>query len=174
MKTLRTTLVIAAILLLSPFTSYSQSGNVTLEYPNSATSLEVVQKYLNALQNGNVDAMNSQFSRDAMIYNLGGAPDSLNIAQHKEFYTNSTSQFTHKISRDLYLPVKVTDNWNEGEWVLTWGVNTVTDKTTKKTIEIPYHVAYMVKDGKINQAFYYYDMLNILEKQGYSVTAAEK
>ena len=114
--------------------------------------------------------MNAQLSKDAMAYGLGGGLDSLNVKQHKEYYKESTSTYHHSISRDIYLPIKVTNNWNEGEWVLAWGTNTVTNKKSRVKITIPYHIAYMVTDGKISEIYYFYDMLNILSKEGWSIT----
>jgi ketosteroid isomerase-like protein len=169
MKTLKATLIIAFFMAWMPFTTQAQQGEVTLEFTNAATALELVQNYTKALQAGDVAKMDGQLHRDVMVYGLGGALDSLTKAQHKEYYTTSTNQFKHKLSNELYLPVKVTNNWNEGEWVLSWGVNTVTDKVTGKSIRIPYHTATKVVDGKIATMNYWYDMLNILTQQGYEV-----
>ena len=169
MKTLKITLVLALVLMLTPFISNAQEMAVTLEFQNAATALEVVQKYTKALQAGDVATMNAQFAPNAMIYGLGGGLDSLTVDQHNDYYTNSTKQYKHSLSQELYLPVKVTNNWNEGEWVLSWGTNTVTDKATGKTITIPYHTASTVVDGKITFVRYWYDMLNILKNQGFDI-----
>ena len=99
---------------------------------------------------------------------------SLNVQQHKEYYTNSTNQFKHSISGDLYLPVKVENNWNEGEWILSWGTNTITNKKTGKEVVIPYHTASLIQDNKIIYIRYYYDMLNVLTTQGYTITPPKK
>lgn len=163
--------LLAAITLLFAFSKiHGQENNVTLEFDNAETALELVQNYVKALQTGDVDAMNAQLADNAMIYGLGGGLDSLNVTQHKEYFKNSTATYNHVISQDLYLPVKVTDNWNEGEWVLSWGTNTVTNKKTGKSIPIPYHTANLVQNGKIVMTRYFYDMLNILESQGYTIT----
>ena len=113
--------------------------------------------------------MNAQLADNAMIYNLGGAPDSMNVKQHHEYYKSSIADYKHEISRDLYLPVKVTDSWNEGEWVLSWGTNTVTDKKSGNQIPVPYHTASMVADGKIIALYYFYDVLHIRENQGFKL-----
>lgn len=143
---------------------------VTLEFQNAAKAMEVVQTYTKALQAGDVATMNAQFATGAMIYGLGGGLDSLTVAQHKEYYTNSTNQFKHSLSQELYLPVKVTNNWNEGEWILSWGTNTLTNKASGQIIAVPYHTASRMENGKITFIRYWYDMLNILETQGFKVT----
>lgn len=167
MKTIKITVLLAIITMLSPTITSAQES--TLEFKNAASATALVKNYIAALQNGDVDKMNAQLSKDVYIQGLGGGIDSLNYEQHKEYYTKSTSKYVHKVSRDLYLPVKVTDNWNEGEWVLSWGTNTLTNKETKKEIPIPYHTASLIADGKIIRIIYFYDMLNILVKEGLSI-----
>lgn len=168
MKIFKNTLVFALLLMLTSLISKAQ--DVTLEFPNAATALEVVQTYVKALHAGDVSKMDAQLAPDIMVHGLGGGLDSLTRAQHKEYFTNSTTQYKHSISGELYLPVKVTNNWNEGEWVLSWGTNTLTNKETGKTIVVPYHTASTVVNGKVTYMRYWYDMLNILETQGFTVT----
>ncbi|SFN86633.1 hypothetical protein SAMN04487989_10592 [Bizionia echini] len=170
MKNLKTALLSAIMLVLMPFASNAQEKNVTLDFENASTNMKLIQKYTNALQKGDVATMNAQLHQDVMIYGLGGGLDSLNMEQHKAYYTNSTSNFKHEITQDLYLPVKVTNSWNEGEWTLSWGLNTVTDKKSGQKIEIPYHTASLVVNGKIMMIRYYYDMANILSKIGWTLT----
>ncbi|HSI75155.1 MAG TPA: hypothetical protein VK957_04660 [Lunatimonas sp.] len=168
MKIFKTILASAFLLILT--TPLSMAQEVTLEFQNAAKAMEVVQTYTKALQAGDVATMNAQFATGAMIYGLGGGLDSLTVAQHKEYYTNSTNQFKHSLSQELYLPVKVTNNWNEGEWILSWGTNTLTNKASGQIIAVPYHTASRMENGKITFIRYWYDMLNILETQGFKVT----
>lgn len=161
------------ILVLLPFLAFTQESQVTIEFENGESATALIQDYVKALQNGDVNAMNSKLAESSMVYGLGGGQDSLNLKQHGDYYTESISNYKHSISRDLYLPVKVTGNWNEGEWVLTWGLNTITNKETSIEIPVPYHTASQVVDGKITRIFYYYDMLNIMESQGFKLTPKE-
>jgi ketosteroid isomerase-like protein len=169
MKRVKMTLLLASM-VMAAFVSNAQEPTVTIEFANAATASEIVQKYVKALQNGDVTTMSAQFAENAMVYGLGGGVDSLNVAQHTEYFTNTTATYKNNITQDLYLPVKVENNWNEGEWVLAWGTNTITDKKTGKNILIPYHTANLVQDGKIVSMRYFYDMLNILENQGFTIT----
>ncbi|AZQ57785.1 nuclear transport factor 2 family protein [Maribacter sp. MJ134] len=173
MRTLKMNLLLALTLLLIPSISKAQESTVTIEFDNAETASEVVQNYIAALQKGDVATMNMHLADHAMIYGLGGGLDSLNVAQHKEYFKNSTDSFKHTITQDLYLPVKVTNNWNEGEWVLAWGTNTLTNKETAETIVIPYHTANLVENGKIVMSRYFYDMMNVMMAQGYKITAPE-
>lgn len=169
MRTLKMKMLLTGLALASFFCNAQEMG-VTIEFDNAATAMQVAQNYAKALQAGDVATMNAQFAPNAMIYGLGGGMDSLTVAQHKAYYDTSTATYTHVITRDLYLPVKVTNNWNEGEWILSWGTNTVTNKKTGKAIPIPYHTASLIANGKIVSMRYFYDMLNVLTSQGFTVT----
>ena len=172
MKTLKTTIVIAILLLLTPSITNAQKS--TLEFKNAVSAETVVKSYVNALQKGDVTTMNAQLSKDAMSYGLGGGLDSLNVKQHKEYYKESTSNYTHSITRDVYLPIKVTDNWNEGEWILAWGTNTITNKKSDKKTAVPYHIAFVVANNKITHMYYFYDMSNFLKSNGWTITPPKK
>jgi hypothetical protein len=101
MKILKITMALALLMVLMPMISNAQEPVTTLEFPNSAKALEVVQKYTKALQAGDVATMNSQFAPNAMIYGLGGGLDSLTVAQHKDYYTNSTNLFKHTFRKSF-------------------------------------------------------------------------
>lgn len=146
----------------------------TLDFDNAESATNLVQAYVAALQKGDIATMNAQLADNAMIYNLGKATDSLTVSQHGEYFTTSAENYEHSISRDLYLPVKVTDSWNAGEWVLSWGVNTVTSKATGEAITVPYHTASLVENGKIVALHYFYDLLNVREKQGFKIMPPSK
>lgn len=107
MKTFK--LVIAAAFLLILTTPLSMAQEATLEFQNAAKAMVAAQTYAKALQAGDVATMNAQFATGAMIYGLGGGLDSLTVTQHNEYYTNSTNQFRHSLSQELYLPVKVSN-----------------------------------------------------------------
>ena len=174
MKISKKVIILSFLLLGISFITNAQESKVTIEFKNAETAVKLIRTYTEALQKGDANTMNAQLHEKAMIYGLGGGLDSLNVQQHKEYYTNSTNQFKHSISRDLYLPVKVDNNWNEGEWILSWGTNTITNKKTGKEVVIPYHTASLIQDNKIIYIRYYYDMLNILTTQGYAITPPKK
>ena len=174
MKISKKIIVLALLILGISFSANAQEQKVTLEFKNSEIAEKLIRTYTEALQKGDLITMNAQLHEKAMIYGLGGGMDSLNVQQHKDYYTNSTNQFTHKITNDLYLPVKVENNWNEGEWLLSWGTNTITEKKSGKDIAIPYHIVARIENGKIVFLRYFYDMLNIATSQGFTLTPPKK
>lgn len=173
MRTLNKTLFVVLVCLTVSFALSAQS-NVTLEYDNAESSMQLVKDYSQALKEANPAKMTKILAKDAMVYGLGNGMDSLTVKEHKEYFTNSFSTYKHELSGELYLPVKVTENWNAGEWVLAWGTNTLTHKKTGKQSKVPYHSASLVENGKIINIYFYYDLLNILETQGYTITPPGK
>jgi hypothetical protein len=174
MKISKKILIVALLVLGINLILNAQEPDVTLEFENAATANQLVMDYTAALQMGDVDKMNAQLHDKAMIYGLNGALDSLNVKQHKDYFINSMKEYKHSISSDLYLPVKVENNWNEGEWLLSWGTNTVTNKKTGKEFEIPFHIVSMIEDGKIVFIRYFYDLLNVATGQGFTLTPPKK
>ncbi|MDY7395099.1 nuclear transport factor 2 family protein [Aureibaculum sp. 2210JD6-5] len=168
MKTLKTIMALALTLFLTPVISNAQE--TTLEFENAESAQNLVVNYVKALQAGDVAKMTEQLAPNAMIYGLGGGLDSLTVNQHATYFKNSFDTYTHVTTGDLYLPVKVTDNWNEGEWVLAWGTNTVTNKKSGNKIVIPFHSANLVDNGKIIMIRYFYDMANIMKNSGWTLT----
>ena len=158
------------IIFLTTFIAQAQEPTVTLEFDTATIANDVVQKYVSAVKKGDIAGISGLLANDAMVYGLGGGLDSLNVAEHKTYWSKSFSNYNHSISKDLYLPVKVVNSWNEGEWLLTWGLNTITNKKTGKTSMVPYHIAFLIADGKIASISYYLDYVNLMSSQGFKIT----
>jgi len=171
MKEIKAALIFVLLVAWMPIITEAQQGEVTLKFANAATAMEVSQNFTKALQAGDVAKMDALLHKDFMVYGLGSALDSMTKAQHKEYYVASTDRYKHTMTNEVYLPLKVTNNWNEGEWMLSWGINTITDKSTGETIVIPYHTASVIVDGKIARMNYWYDILNVAVGQGYTITS---
>lgn len=169
MKKFKTTMLAMFIFLLTPVISTAQEA--TLDFDNSAIAVNLAKNYVAALQKGDVDQMRAQFSPDALIYGLSGGLDSLDVKQHYEYYTNSTNRFSYSVANTVYLPVKVHDGEiPEGEWILSWGTTTITDKESGTKVSIPFQITSLVENGKIAVMNYYFDRLNVMENLGYTLT----
>jgi len=168
MKRLKITFLFVT-LIFGVALSKAQEPTVSLDFDNGKTATENLKKYATALQNANAEGIAALMTKDAMDYGLGGVLDSLNTEQHKAYRINSLSSYKHRISNNLYLPVEFENNWNEGEWLLTCGVNTLTNTITGKVIPVPYHIASLLVEDKITAMHYYLDYINLLTKQGYKL-----
>ncbi|PRX56103.1 hypothetical protein [Flagellimonas meridianipacifica] len=174
MKTLKTTILSAITLLFFSTTTQAQS-EVTLDFPNADAALKLAQQYVQGWKDMDVSKLQKNLADKAMIYGLGAGNDSLNVAQHKDFLKESMKTYTYELTSELYLPVKVTNNWNEGEWVLCWGLNTITHKETGKKSPVRYHTAILTENGKeIVGVYYYYDTGDVMRSQGFTITPPGK
>ncbi len=170
MKRLKITFVFVT-LMFGVTLSKAQEPKVSLDFDNGKTATETLKKYVTALQNADVEGVAALMTKDAIVYGLGGGLDSLNTTQHKAYWVNSLANYKHNISKDLYLPVKVENNWNEGEWLLTWGINTLENNKTGIVTPVPYHIASLIVDGKITTMRYFLDYKSLFTKQGYTLIA---
>ena len=173
MRTLKTTLLSVSILFFSVTMVQAQS-EVTLDFPNADGALQLAQQHVQGWKDMDLAKLEKNLSPKAMIYGLGAGNDSLTVAQHKDFLKASMDKYTYKVTSELYLPVKVTNNWNEGEWVLCWGLNTITNKKTGKKSPVRYHTAILNENGKeIVAVYYYYDTGDVMATQGFTITPPE-
>ena len=175
MKNLKTFIALACLICFSFNSNLNAQSSIengsTLQFENAETSLELIKNYIAALEKGDVATMKKQLADNATIYGLGGGADSLSVQQHQEYFTNSTDVYTHTINNEVFLPVKNTDSEIvPGEWVLVWGWNVLKNKETGNEIVIPFHIANRIENGKIAMAAFYYDMANIMQKQGFTIS----
>ncbi|WP_435623409.1 hypothetical protein [Flagellimonas sp.] len=174
MKTLKT-VVLSAIALFCSVTVAQAQDEVTLDFPNANAALQMAQYYVQGWKDMDLSKLQKNLAPKAMVYGLGAGNDSLNVAQHKQFLKESMQTYTYKITDELYLPVKVTNNWNEGEWVLCWGINTVTNKKTGKESRVRYHTAVLTENGnEIMGVYYFYDTGDVMRSQGFTITPPGK
>jgi hypothetical protein len=71
MKTLKVTLIFVFFMAWMPVITEAQQGDVTLEFKNAATALELAQSYTAALQAGDVAKMDGLLHKDFMVWGLG-------------------------------------------------------------------------------------------------------
>ena len=159
-------------LITGHHTAKAQTGPAfVLDYPNADASLKMAQQYITGWKEMNLSKLQKNLSSDAVIYGLGRGNDSLTVAQHKDFLKERFETYTFEVSNELYLPVKVTNNRNEGEWVLCWGLNTATNKENGKVSPVRYHIAVLTENGKeIKAVYYFYDTGDFMESQGWTMT----
>ncbi|SIP99954.1 nuclear transport factor 2 family protein [Maribacter ulvicola] len=171
MRTIKMTMLFMLAVLLTPFINNAQEISATMDFENAEANVAVVSNYVNAVHNEDVETMVAQLADDAKIYGLSGGPTNvMNSSQLSEYYKDSFETATHSIdSNTSYAPIKVTGGINEGEWVMVWTTDTISNKKTGQEIAIPAQVTCVVKDGKITMMAHYYDQLNVMTSMGYTL-----
>ena len=135
---------------------------------NSGANEELVNNYVNAVQNLDYEAMDSYLSASYMGYgpSIG---DSINKKMAVENWKNSIATLYDKIEykRSRVIGVNVPDGPNAGEWVSNWAELEITYKENGETIDIMTNTVYMIEDGKIAKSYTFYNEADALDQLGY-------
>lgn len=166
-------LVKTGLLIFLLFYGFSESfaqksEDVNIEFPERQQDLETAQKVVSAYESGDWQVLRENVTPNAHFYNLGSY-DSLSIDQTVEYWKKGRETATPVLAEDgVWLPVEVKSGPRQGPWVLHWGYNTLT-YPNGETISFPYHVTMKFDDGKISQAYFYYDNNKIIRAMGYDI-----
>lgn len=176
MRTIKKIMFFTLALFFTPLIFNAQEVSATMDFENAETNVTVVSNYVNALQNEDVQTMLAQLADDAKIYGLTGGPSNeMNPTQLSEYYKESFATTKHTIDENTaYAPIKVTGGINEGEWVMVWTTDTISNKKTGQEIVIPAQVTCILKNGKIAMIAHYYDQLNVMTSMGYTLQPPSK
>lgn len=171
MRTIKMIMLFTLAVLFTPQICTAQEISATMDFENAEANVTTVSNYVNAVQNGDVQTMVAQSADDAKIYGLSGSfAQEMNPAQLAEYYKESFETTKHSIDENTsYAPIKVTGGINEGEWVMVWTTDTISNKKTGQKIMIPAQVTCFLQDGKITMMAHYYDQLNVMTSMGYTL-----
>lgn len=171
MRTIKMTMFFMLAVFLTPIINTAQEFSATMDFENAEANVAVVSNYVNAVQNEDLETMIAQLADDAKIYGLNaGFSEAMNPSQLSEYYKESFATTKHSIDPNTsYAPIKVTGGINEGEWVMVWTTDTISNKKTGQEIAIPAQVTCVVEDGKIKMMAHYYDQLNVMTSMGYTL-----
>lgn len=172
MKTLKTTMLLAIIMLLAPITTNAQDKELTykdvvVENPEAEADMKVVADYVNALVNNDMEKA-GQFLAEKYIGYGPALNDSINkqnnINAWKENHKVRTNQKVGFVTQTF----RVLQGDLKGDWVSQWGNYSFTQNG--KDIKIPYQFTALVTNGKIDRSTIYFDNLAVLQKLGYEIT----
>ena len=171
MRTIKMTMFFMLAVFLTPLINTAQEFSATMVFENAEANVAVVSNYVKAVQNGDLETMVAQLADDAKIYGLSGGPTNvMNPSQLSEYYKESFAATKHSIDPNTsYAPIKVTGGINEGEWVMVWTTDTISNKKTGQEIAIPAQVTCLVENDKITMMAHYYDQLNVMTSMGYTL-----
>lgn len=149
------------------FSQMTYAQTVSLEFDNAETAANLINSYIDGMDNLAVNTVMSTLSPEAIIFSPGG--DTISMQAHKASLSNLFSLYDYELSEPVILPVKVTDSPIAGEYVCAWGTCTLTLKATGQKVQIDYHTLSVVSNGKIVWLKPYYDELSTFQKLGYTL-----
>jgi hypothetical protein len=151
---------LSPVLLLASCSSNDQGINTD--------NIDVIEKYAQAVQNKNVDAMANLLADDYIGYGPSFG-DSINkadaVASWKDLAANLYDSI--KYERSINMAAKVTDGPHPGDYVSSWSNMRITYKNGRGSVNLFVNVIYRVENGKITMSRTFYDEADAMRQLGY-------
>jgi ketosteroid isomerase-like protein len=133
-------------------------------------NLAIARKYMEAVENMNVMAMDSLLADNYMGYGPS-ITDSINkegaILNFKYLVENLYESFEY--TRHQELAVTVEEGEASGDWVLNWAYLTIKFKDGSGPVNLWVNIVYRIENGKIMHSRTFYNEADVLRQLGYSM-----
>jgi hypothetical protein len=145
-------------------TFYSCSNNDAKVAENTA----LVEKYIQAVENLDYEAMNDLIADDYMGYG-----PSFNDSIGKDMAIESFKQNAESLyksidySKSRNIGVVITSGDNQGDWISNWAELKIVYKNSDQAVTIMANTIYQIKDNKIAKSYTFYNEADVLEQLGY-------
>jgi hypothetical protein len=135
---------------------------------HSQQNLQLVQDYINAVENLDHDAMENLLDDNY----LGMGPsygDSINKSQAVTNWKENVDKLYEKIEyvRSRNAAVIVPDGESKGEWVANWAELHITYQGDQGKVIIWANSIYQIENGKITKSYTFYNEADALRQLGY-------
>ena len=139
-------------------------------------SLAVAKRYIAAVENNNLKAMDSLLADNYMGYGPSvddstNKTDALANWQYNNEHLYASVKYTRQQS--LAVTVKENEEVAAGNWVSNWAYVTITYRDGRGTANLWVNAAYRIEDGKIVHSRTFYDQADVLRQLGYGFVAGK-
>jgi ketosteroid isomerase-like protein len=140
-----------------------------------AANIAVVERYIQAVENKDTQAMSELLADDYIGYGPSVA-DSTNKEQALESWKDVAENLYDKIEyqRTVNIAAKVTEGKNPGDYVSDWAFLKITYKDGRGPVMLMMNAVYRIENGKINLSRSFYNEADVLRQLGYEFYAAEQ
>jgi len=132
-------------------------------------NISVVQKYIEAVQSKNVDAMTALLADDYIGYGPSYS-DSINkkdaIANWKNVSENLYESIEY--TRSFNFAAKLTEGPRPGDYVADWSSLKIKYKDGRGPVYLNVNAVYRIENGKITTSRTFYDEADVYRQLGYS------
>lgn len=156
-----------AILTLGA-TLAGQAQNGTLELDTAEADMKTAKATVTAYEEQNWEQLRSYLSANASIFGLASF-DSLNVEETINYWAKGSETAIPSLKKETWLGVSVPTGPKKGNWVYTWGINTL-KYPSGASITFPYHLALKINNSKVEEAHFYYDNMKIIREMGYAIS----
>lgn len=150
------------LLLLLVLTGCSQN------HKNEQINLDLVQKYIDAVESLDYSTMESFLDEKYMGYGPSYG-DSINKIQAVASWKKSAETLYESIkyNKSRSIAVTIPDGENMGDWVSNWAELSITYKGSSDKVNIWANTVYKIENGKIVKTLTFYNEADVLEQLGY-------
>jgi len=157
-------LIVLALISLSLFACTSSADK------KEKANLAIAQKYMNAVETGNVALMDSLLADKYMGYGPS-ITDSTNkeeaLASWKFISENLYESIEYTHHQELAVTVK--EGRAKGDWVLNWAFLTIKYKDGRGPVNLWVNVVYVIENGKIIMSRTFYNEADVLRQLRYNL-----
>ena len=157
---------LVAFLIFLAFPLFAQQK--TLSHSTAEEDLTTAKATVDAYEEQDWDKLRNYLDPDAIIFGLASF-DSLNVEETLSYWSKGSKAAKPELDNQTWLAVSITEGPRKGNWVYTWGRNTL-NYATGETISFPYHLALRIEDNKVAEAHFYYDNNKIIREMGYAIS----
>jgi hypothetical protein len=162
-------LIVLVVIGLSLFACTSSADK------KEKASLAIAQKYMEAVETGNVELMDSLLADNYMGYGPSVA-DSTNkeeaLASWKFNSENLYESIEYTHHQELATTVK--EGRAKGDWVLNWAYLTIKYKDGRGPVHIWVNVVYVVENGKIVMSRTFYNEADVLRQLNFTINPPQE
>jgi hypothetical protein len=162
-------LIVLALISLSLFACTSSAGK------KEKASLAIAQKYMKAVETGNVELMDSLLADNYIGYGPS-VSDSVNKEEALASWIYNTENLYESIeyTRHQELAVTVKEGRAKGDWVLNWAFLTIKYKDGRGPVHIWVNVVYVIENGKIILSRTFYNEADVLRQLNYEINPPQE
>ncbi|MGZ3940612.1 MAG: nuclear transport factor 2 family protein [Flavisolibacter sp.] len=133
--------------------------------------MAIAAKYMEAVETGNTNAMDSLLSDDYMGYgpSVNDSTNKTDAINNWKYNVNNVYE-SIKYTRHKELAVTVNEGEQKGDWVLNWALLTIKYKDGRGPVNVYVNAVYRVENGKIVQSRTFYNEADVLRQLGYKMT----
>jgi len=157
-------LIVLALFSLSLFACNSSADK------KEKANLAIAQKYMEAVETGNVALMDSLLADNYMGYGPS-VSDSTNKEEAVSNWKFNTENLYESIeyTHHTELAVTVKEGRAKGDWILNWAYLTIKYKDGRGPVHIWVNVVYAIENGKIALSRTFYNEADVLRQLNYTI-----
>jgi hypothetical protein len=162
-------LIVLSLISLSIFACTSSADK------KEKANLAIAQKYMEAVETGNVALMDSLLADNYIGYGPS-VGDSTNKEEAVSSWKYNAENLYESIeyTRHKDLAVTVKEGEAIGDWVLNWAFLTIRYKDGRGPVHIWVNAVYRIDNGKIVQSRTFYNEADVLRQLNYTINPPEE